>query len=108
MSVGAYDLVILNPKETAPALRAEEYLVLPKYLPYVQILVPYNPEAFTDVVKNPTETGEWYKAPFDEGGIPEEYWQALNAQYDAAEAVVAAFGAAYGDDDDPPSCRSQN
>ena len=80
MSVGAYDLVILNPKETAPALRAEEYLVLPKYLPYVQILVPYNPEAFTDVVKNPTETGEWYKAPFDEGGIPEEYWQALNIE----------------------------
>ena len=80
MSVGAYDLVILNPKETAPALRAEEYLVLPKYLPYVQILVPYNPEAFTDVVKNPTETGEWYKAPFDEGGIPDEYWQALNIE----------------------------
>jgi len=42
--------------------------------------VPYEPEAFTDVVKNPVELGEWYKAPFDEGGIPEEYWQALNIE----------------------------
>jgi len=80
MPVGAYDLVIYNPREESPALRQESYLVMPKFLPYVQILVDFSPEAFTDVVQNPTETGEWYKAPFDEGGIPEEYWQALNIE----------------------------
>jgi hypothetical protein len=80
MPVGAYDLVIYNPREEAPAVRAAESLVLPKFLPYVQILVDFNPEAFTDVVTNPTETGDWYKAPFDEGGIPTEYWQALNIE----------------------------
>ena len=37
------------------------------------------------------------------GDLSDEYWQALSAQYDAAEVVVAAFGAAYGDDDGPPS-----
>ena len=35
------------------------------------------------------------------GDLSDEYWQALNAQYGAAQAVVAAFGAAYGDDDGP-------
>lgn len=80
MPVGAYDLVIYNPREEVPALRAATSLVLTKFLPYVQILLPYNPEAFTDVVQNPTETGEWYKKPFDELGIPDEYWQALNLE----------------------------
>jgi hypothetical protein len=80
MPVGAYDLVIYNPREESPAIRAAESLVLTKFLPYVQILIPYEPEAFTDVVQNPTEVGEWYKAPFDEGGIPSEYWQALNIE----------------------------
>ena len=80
MPVGAYDLVLYNPKEIVPALRSESYLVMPKFLPYVQILVDYNPEAFTDVVQNPTVTGDWYKAPFAEGGIPDEYWQALNIE----------------------------
>mgnify|MGYP001106062184 CR=1 FL=1 len=80
MPVGAYDLVIYNPPEETPAIRAETSLVVSKFLPYVQVLVPYEPEAFTDVVKNPVELGEWYKAPFDEGGIPEEYWQALNIE----------------------------
>lgn len=80
MPVGAYDLVIYNPREETPAIRAATSLVVKKFLPYVQILLPFEPEAFTDVVKNPVETGEWYKAPFNDGGIPGEYWQALNIE----------------------------
>ena len=41
----------------------------------------------------------------EHGNLSDEYWQALSAQYDAAQAVVAAFGVAYGDDDGPPSDR---
>jgi len=80
MPVGAYDLVIVNPREEAPAIRQQGSLVISKILPYVQILLPYEPEAFTDVVRNPVETGEWYKEPFEDLGIPEEYWQALNIE----------------------------
>jgi hypothetical protein len=80
MPVGAYDIVIYNPREESPALRAESSLVVPKLLPYVQILLPFEPEAFTDVVQNPAETGDWYQAPFNEGGIPDAYRQALNIE----------------------------
>ena len=37
------------------------------------------------------------------GDLSDEYLDALNAQYDAAQAVLTAFGAAYGNDDGPPS-----
>ena len=43
----------------------------------------------------------------EHGNLSDEYWQALSAQYDAAQAVVAAFGVAYGDDDGPPSDQVQ-
>ena len=78
--VGSYDLVIINEIETLPIIKPETSLVATKYLPYVQILIPFEPEAFTDVVKNPVEVGNWYKSPFEEGGIPEEYWQALDVE----------------------------
>ena len=80
MPVGAYDLVIYNPREEVPAIRAESSLVVHKLLPYVQILLPFEPEAFTDVVRNPAETGDWYQKPFNEGGIPDVYRQALNIE----------------------------
>ena len=80
MPVGAYDLVIYNPREEVPAIRAASSLVVHKLLPYVQILLPFEPEAFTDVVQNPAETGDWYQAPFNEGGIPDVYRQALNIE----------------------------
>ena len=80
MPVGAYDLVILNQEEDTPIFRAATSLVVKKALPYVQVLIPFEPEAFTDVVQSPTETGEWYKRPFEDGGIPEEYWEALDIE----------------------------
>ena len=80
MPVGAYDVVIYNPREEVPTIRVETSLVVTKLLPYVQILLPFEPEAFTDVVTNPAETGDWYQAPFNEGGIPDAYRQALNIE----------------------------
>ena len=80
MPVGAYDVVIYNPSEEVPALRAETSLVVTKLLPYVQILLPFKPEAFTEVVTNPAETGDWYQEPFVDGGIPDVYRQALNIE----------------------------
>ena len=80
MPVGAYDLVIVNKEETVPLLKAQTSLVVEKILPYVQVLIPFEPEAFTDVVKNPVQTGEWFKASFDEGGIPQDYWEALDIE----------------------------
>ena len=80
MPVGAYDLVIVNKEESVPILRAQTSLVVPKILPYVQVLIPFEPEAFTDVVQNPVQTGDWFKAPFDEGGIPQDYWEALDIE----------------------------
>ena len=37
------------------------------------------------------------------GDLSDEYFDALHAQFDVAQAVVAAFGAAYAADDGPPS-----
>jgi len=55
MSVGAYDLVIVNPTETDPFLIPATRLVVPKAIKYVQLLLPFAP------LPNPrTETG-WYK-----------------------------------------------
>jgi hypothetical protein len=55
MSVGAYDLVIVNPTEIDPFLIASTSLVVPKAIKYVQLLLPFAP------LPNPkTETG-WYK-----------------------------------------------
>ncbi len=55
MSVGAYDLVIVNPTETDPFLIPATSLVVPKAIKYVQLLLPFAP------LPNPrTETG-WYK-----------------------------------------------
>jgi hypothetical protein len=80
MPVGAYDMVILNQRETTPINREPTSIVVEKILPYVQVLIPFEPEAFTDVVKNPVQTGEWYKEPFDQGGIPQDYWEALDIE----------------------------
>ena len=46
----------------------------------MQILLPFKPEAFTEVVTNPAETGDWYQEPFVDGGIPDVYRQALNIE----------------------------
>jgi len=82
MPVGAYDLVIYNDVETVPLLRPATSYVATKALPYVQVLLPFAPQP------NPisaagwnatTETG-WYKAPYEEGGIPEEYWEAQDIE----------------------------
>ena len=82
LSVGAYDLVIFNDTEVTPILRAATSLVVPKAIPYVQILLPFAPlpRPGTGEVFDPvTETG-WYKDDFDNLGIPEEYWEAMDIE----------------------------
>ena len=87
MDVGSYDLVIINPIETEPVYRPSSTLVVPKYLPYVQILLPYAPKPVTYwpdgsvKVQNPAVLNEWYTTDFDNGGIPSEtYWEALDIE----------------------------
>ena len=87
LSVGSYDLVIINPIETEPVYRPSSTLVVPKYLPYVQILLPYAPKPVTYwpdgsvKVQNPAVLNDWYTEDFDEGGIPSEtYWEALDIE----------------------------
>ena len=82
LPVGSYDLVIYNAAETTPIFRAATSLVVPKYLPYVQILLPFAPEpnpATSEAWNADTETG-WYKRAFEDGGIPEEYWEAQDIE----------------------------
>lgn len=82
LAVGSYDLVIYNPVETTPIYRPASTLVVPKYLPYVQILLPFAPTpnpASSAAWDEATETG-WYKRPFEDGGIPEEYWEAQDIE----------------------------
>ena len=82
LPVGAYDLVIYNDTETTPILRAPSSYVLPKAIPYVQILLPFAPTPnpiSAEQWNEDTQTG-WYKSPFDEGGIPEEYWEAQDIE----------------------------
>ena len=82
LPVGAYDLVIYNPPVTDPLPLAETSLVVPKAMPYVQILLPFAPipnPASSEQWNETTKTG-WYKRPFDEGGIPEEYWEAQDIE----------------------------
>jgi len=82
LPVGAYDLVIYNDTELAPTIRAATSLVVPKAIPYVQILLPFAPlpRPGTGEVFDPaTETG-WYKDDFDNLGIPEEYWEAMDIE----------------------------
>jgi len=82
MPVGAYDLVIYNDTETVPILRPATSLVISKALEYVQVLLPFAPQPnpISANIWNPdTETG-WYKAPYEEGGIPEEYWEAQDIE----------------------------
>ena len=87
MDVGSYDMVIINPIETEPVYRPSSTLVVPKYLPYVQILLPYAPKPVTYwpdgsvKVQNPAVLNDWYTEDFDEGGIPgETYWEALDIE----------------------------
>ena len=87
LSVGSYDLVIINPREIEPVFRPSTTLVVPKYIPYVQILLPYAPKPVTYwpdgsvKVQNPAVTDDWYTTDFDEGGIPSAtYWEALDIE----------------------------
>ena len=82
LSVGSYDLVIINPVETDPVFRPSTSLVVPKYLPYVQILLPFAPypnPASSGAWDPATETG-WYKDAFENLGIPEVYWEAQDIE----------------------------
>jgi hypothetical protein len=82
MPVGAYDLVVFNPVESSPIFRPSSSLVVKKLMRFVQILLPFapTPNPATGAVWNPvTETG-WFKRPFVDGGIPEEYWEAQDIE----------------------------
>ena len=82
LPVGAYDLVIINPVETDPIFRPSTTLVVTKYLPYVQILLPFAPypnPASSGAWDPATETG-WYKDAFENLGIPEVYWEAQDIE----------------------------
>lgn len=81
LPVGSYDLIVVNPEifdstQEQPRTTA----VKPGAINYVQVLLPYSPSPETDIVDNPAAKGDWYRAPFDEGGIPEDYWQALDIE----------------------------
>lgn len=82
LPVGSYDLVIFNPIETTPIFRPSSSLVVSKYLPYVQILLPFapKPNPATGTAWNELNETGWYKKPFNEGGIPEEYWEAQDIE----------------------------
>ena len=87
LSVGSYDLVIINPREIDPVFRPSTTFVVSKYVPYVQILLPYAPKPVTVwpdgsvKVQNPAVTDTWFTKDFDEGGIPAEtYWEALDIE----------------------------
>lgn len=82
MPVGAYDLVIYNDVETVPLLRPATSYVASKALRYVQVLLPFAPQPnpiSATAWNESTQTG-WYKAPYEEGGIPEEYWEAQDIE----------------------------
>ena len=78
LPVGAYDLVVINPTTNIPVFRPQTSVVGEGLIKYVQILLPFAPLPETENVQNPAETGEWYTEDFDEGGIPDDYWQALD------------------------------
>ena len=82
LPVGAYDLVIFNDTEFAPSLRAATSIVVPKAIPYVQILLPFAPlpRPGTGEVFDPVTESGWYKDDFDNLGIPEEYWEAMDIE----------------------------
>jgi len=63
LPVGAYDLVIVNPATNVPIDRAQTSVVVPKAIPYLQILLPFAPTpnpASEDQWSELEQTG-WYK-----------------------------------------------
>ena len=82
MPVGAYDLVIYNAVETVPILRPATSYVATKALRYVQVLLPFapTPNPISATVWNETNQTGWYKAPYEDGGIPNEYWEAQDIE----------------------------
>jgi hypothetical protein len=82
MPVGAYDLVVFNPVESSPIFRPSSSLVVKKLMKFVQILLPFapTPNPATGEIWNPVNETGWFKRPFAEGGIPEEYWEAQDIE----------------------------
>lgn len=82
MPVGAYDLVIYNETETVPILRPATSYVATKALRYVQVLLPFapTPNPISATEWNETNETGWYKAPYEDGGIPNEYWEAQDIE----------------------------
>jgi len=80
LPVGAYDLIVVNPQTEVPLPTPQTSVVAEQLIEYVQILLPYAPLPETENVTNPAEKDEWYTEPFDEQGIPDDYWQALDIE----------------------------
>jgi len=80
LPIGAYDLVIVNPAVEEPETLPKTTAVKSGAIEYLQILLPYSPSPETEIVDNPAADGDWYREPFDEGGIPQDYWQALDIE----------------------------
>jgi len=59
LDVGAYDLVIYNPREESPIEIPSTALVVPKVVEYLQILLPFAP------LPNPATEFNWYKETVD-------------------------------------------
>jgi hypothetical protein len=81
LPVGTYDLIVINPAiDDSTQEKQRTTAVKPSAIAYVQVLLPYSPSPETEIVNNPAADGDWYRAPFEEGGIPQDYWQALDIE----------------------------
>jgi hypothetical protein len=80
LPVGSYDLIVINEATDIPIETPQTSVVSSGAIKYVQILLPFAPLPTTDVVTNPAASGDWYREPFDEGGIPDDYWEALDIE----------------------------
>ena len=69
LSVGAYDLIVVNPFTSTPIDTPQTSFVLNGGIKYVQVLLPFAP------IPNPTSAVGWYK-----NTIPEEYWEAQDIE----------------------------
>jgi len=80
LSVGSYDLIVINEATDIPVETPQTSVVSEGAIKYVQILLPFAPLPTTGVVTNPASSGDWYRKDFDNDGIPDDYWEALDIE----------------------------